>query len=676
MTPPRIIQFANISDYFPTLPLAWGLLRAHAETDPRIQEAYLFAPPLFLPEPAGRILRRIQEEPAVFAASSYVWNFALNMKLFRVAKERWPGCVTIAGGPHIPDVPGDFFTRHPYVDILIHGEGEVPFRKVLLALLDETPALEGIPGLSLNRNGQCVSTGAPKPLPLSLGEDVIPSPWLLGYFDPLMEQARAPGKGVWALFESNRGCPYGCTFCEWGAASMDRIKQFDMERLKAELDHIISLDVDWLYFTDANFGILERDLDLTRHLVSLASRHGSPREFMTNFAKNSDQRVLEISTLLTRAGLFRGTTLALQSTSPEVLKAVRRTNLHLERYQDLKRAYDQAGVPTYTDLILGLPLETRESWMGGLCRLLRAGQHEDIRVFELYLLPNTPMNTPEARERYGLQTRLKRLNARADPEECGEAEVVVETSTLSHADWHDCMLFTDVFISTLHNGGFTRFLSKYLEQTGKMTYEQFYIGMFNAFRSRLDTFLGSTLERLAALYQQYVDDPEIPAVQKVRSQPDMRSFLRPYQSKVKYQWWPHEWAWMQVLQNEEAFWGEICGWLAESGLDPQSEELSDLLAFQRDLMLREDYNPLLGKDGNYAHDWHRYFFGDGVLATGRVHVRFTDTSMGNRRQHPLKPDDPKSFALAALGNYLTEGRVRCFFHQPDQMQVTPAAPLD
>ncbi len=37
--------------------------------------------------------------------------------------------------------------------------------------------------------------------------------------------------GRMAIIETNRGCPYGCTFCDWGSATLSRIRKFDLERV-------------------------------------------------------------------------------------------------------------------------------------------------------------------------------------------------------------------------------------------------------------------------------------------------------------------------------------------------------------------------------------------------------------------------------------------------------------
>ena len=61
--------------------------------------------------------------------------------------------------------------------------------------------------------------------------DDIPSPYLNGMLDAYGEAVEGT-----AIIETNRGCPYGCTFCDWGSATLSRIRKFDLDRVFAELE--------------------------------------------------------------------------------------------------------------------------------------------------------------------------------------------------------------------------------------------------------------------------------------------------------------------------------------------------------------------------------------------------------------------------------------------------------
>ena len=86
--------------------------------------------------------------------------------------------------------------------------------------------------------------------------ECIPSPYLSGIFDRLIETYP---KNEWLiLWETNRGCPFKCTFCDWGSATASKVNKFDLERLKLEIDWFSKNKIEFIFCCDANFGILKK----------------------------------------------------------------------------------------------------------------------------------------------------------------------------------------------------------------------------------------------------------------------------------------------------------------------------------------------------------------------------------------------------------------------------------
>ena len=86
----------------------------------------------------------------------------------------------------------------------------------------------------------------------------------------------------------------------------------------------------------------------------------------------------------------KGITIALQSMNPKVLKAIKRQNIDsgkLEKFLDL---YNEEELTSYVELILGLPEETLDSFMDGVCQTMELGQHNYIGIYFFTALPNTP----------------------------------------------------------------------------------------------------------------------------------------------------------------------------------------------------------------------------------------------------------------------------------------------
>src|SRR5436853_2334275 len=214
----------------PFLPYVYGLLRVYAEADPVVAQAYTFKEPFFLPAQPTKIAEKL-EQPAVLGLSCYIWNFRRHMKVARLTKARYPQTLVVAGGPQIPDRVEDFFEQHPYVDLLVHGEGERPFQALLRERLAEVPDWSRVPGVSFVRDGQVITTERER---LEL-ESLPRSPYLAGYLDHAIALCQALKLEYSAPWETNRGCPYSCTFCDWGSNTMSKIRQFEQERLLAEI---------------------------------------------------------------------------------------------------------------------------------------------------------------------------------------------------------------------------------------------------------------------------------------------------------------------------------------------------------------------------------------------------------------------------------------------------------
>ena len=120
------VEGSNIY-YFP---YSAGVVWSYASLDNQIADNYELKEILFRKEPIEDIIGRL-EDPYLFGLSSYVWNTNYNEALAKAIKERFPNCKVIIGGANTPNREDDYFIRHPYVDVLVHQEGEISFHGLL-----------------------------------------------------------------------------------------------------------------------------------------------------------------------------------------------------------------------------------------------------------------------------------------------------------------------------------------------------------------------------------------------------------------------------------------------------------------------------------------------------------------------------------------------------------------
>lgn len=485
------------------LPYSVGLLWAYARMYLDIPERYELVDFLYHKEPIADALARL-DNPQVLGLSSYIWNHRWNLELANAVKKRWPFCVVIIGGPHIPNtLPADWFLKHGYIDFAVHGEGESPFALLLERLKVGTKGWVFnhqplIPGMSFpisdGRIQTCPTATPPNPAD-------IPSPYLTGVFDHLM----ARETGWQAPQETHRGCAYRCTFCEWGSSYYQKVREFPTERVEAEFQWFAKHKIEYVENCDANYGLLPRDLDMTRRMVAVKAEHGYPKRFRAAFAKNSSDRVFEISKMLYDAGMHKATTVALQSMDPQVLVNIKRKNIK-DAIEPLIQRYKDAGIPTYSELILGLPGETLATFKKGVGDVLRAGQHEALFIYNMVVLPNTPFSDPAYVAEHGIEAvDMQAMLLHATPEPGAIVEIqptVIATKAMPHRDWKRGWMFAWA-IHTFHCLGLTRHVAMEYSRHGIKTYEEFYSELLDL---AADMSQGSLLSHMYDLARGTLED--------------------------------------------------------------------------------------------------------------------------------------------------------------------------
>ena len=418
---------------FGLLPYSVGLLQAYAEQHAADPRSLRFLPPLYKRQPVAEAAAVLAGADVV-GLSTYVWNVRLSLEIARAVKEARPETLVVVGGPQVPDRAEAFLREHPYVDLACHGEGEATFTRVL----DRAAARDfaGVPGVSyLDPEGAFV-TCPPGPRIGDLAE--IRSPYLGGTFDALM--AAHPQERWVAIWETNRGCPFSCTFCDWGSATASKVHRFELDRIHEEIRWFGDREIGFVFCCDANFGMLPRDVEIAEAVVAEKRRSGYPFSLSVQNTKNATERAYRVQTLLARELNTLGVTISLQSTTPSTLEAIRRQNISSESFEELQRRFARDGVYTYTDLIVGLPGETYDEFADGVSRVVANGQHNHIQFHDCSVLPNAEMGDPAYQARYGMELVPQMIrNVHDLAENVDEVpeylDLVVATAAMPRADW-------------------------------------------------------------------------------------------------------------------------------------------------------------------------------------------------------------------------------------------------
>ncbi len=581
------------SVYFP---YAVGVLSSYALQFEDISSKYELAGIIFKEDTTEEVMSAI-ENPEIVGFSNYFWNYDYNLRQAENIKEKYPRCKIIFGGHQVAR-NSDFLEKYHFIDILIFGEGELPFTRILRAL-DKGESLENIPNISFrNEAGEVIKTEDK-----AEGVENYPSPYLTGIFDKLLNIPE--GMEFNAQLETNRGCPYHCSFCDWCDYDLP-MRKFPMERVKKDLEWISEHKISYCMCVDSNFGLFERDEEIASFAVELKKKNGFPDKFGACFAKNKTDRIFTINKMFNDVGMSKGVSLAFQSMSETVLENISRKNMNKNKLSEQLELYHKAGIPTYTELILGLPGETLESFSEGICELLERGQHDSINVFRCEVYPNSTLSDKDYMKKFGIKTAINKLNinhcAISSAVFSGGLEYIIETSTMSSEDLVKATVFS-ACIQSVHCHGLLQCFAIYLHNTMSVPYYNFYNSFLNFFSDR-EGVIGDTIRRISRCIESTAE-----------GEVDLSYINREFGDIT----WPYEEAMLlDYIYKLDEFYEEAYSFLSSFGIE--KNVMKELMSYQKNLIVTPFGNDI---EERYIYDWKEYFYN--ILANKEVNLKKKET---------------------------------------------------
>lgn len=433
------------------MPLGVAYIKAVMDRDIPEVESRLFAYP-------DKLWDAINENPPdVLMLSNYVWNESLSLHLAKLAKRRRPETLVVFGGPNVsiePERQKAYLAAHPEVDLYVLGEGDFLAAEVVQNFLDGGKTIAGlgardIPSCVYRRpDGELIRQemwARHKEI------DEIPSPWLSGVLDEFFDGKLAP------LVETNRGCPFTCTFCVQGTGWYTKVHNFTKERVIEEIGYIckrihdVCPEMGTFRIADSNYGMFERDIEISAFLGEMRKEYGYPKYIDATTGKNRADRIIK-SVEKTSGALVLYQ--AVQSLDENVLKNVKRTTIKLEAYEQILMHIRGRGLRSNSDLILGLPGETLQTHVAAIRKLLDTGVSQ-VTNFQLMMLPGSELETLETRKQFKFDTRFrvlpKNFGIYGGEKVFDIEEIVVSTDTLPFEDYLEARKFALVSVAFWHN---------------------------------------------------------------------------------------------------------------------------------------------------------------------------------------------------------------------------------
>jgi radical SAM superfamily enzyme YgiQ (UPF0313 family) len=458
----------------------------------------------------------LKEPPDVLMLSNYVWNEALSHTSFAAAKTQNPGMLTVMGGPNIslePERQARYLENHPALDVYVLGEGDFRASEIVGEFLAAGLSLPNFRRKQLqssvyrNADGG-VEIDSTKPRHKEV--ETIPSPWLTGIQDDFFDGKLAP------MIETNRGCPFTCTFCVQGTPFYTKVHNFPTERIKEEIHYIARMirkrspNMGTLRIADSNYGMFERDVEISGFIGRMQRDYGWPTFIDATTGKNRPDRIIKSVEQVSGALVLYQ---AVQSLDEEVLRKVKRQTIKLDAYRALEIHMRGRGLRSNSDLILGLPGETLESHVRGLRALLDSNINQ-MHNFQAMMLKGSEMETLDSRQMFKFDTRFRVL-----PKNFGTynhsrvfdvEEIIVASDTLSFEDYLTARKL-HLVSSVFWNDGWFDPAVRFARQLG-IRNSEWWSAMLpameqggNTIRTFLDDFVKETIGELFPTHEACID---------------------------------------------------------------------------------------------------------------------------------------------------------------------------
>ncbi len=295
------------------------------------------------------------------------------LRTAEIVKKNLPQCRIVMGGHHPTALP-EAVIRHPAVDFVLRGEGEVSL-PMLVKALKQGGDLTAIPGIVFRKDNEIFQASAP-----ALMDD------LNAYPPPAVELIRhnfyQRNKAASAVVVGSRGCPLRCSYCAVAGWPYRRRKTDAVaaEIARAVHDHgarFIDFEDENLSLDRAWFGALLDEL-ISRFKdfkLELRAMNGL-------FPATLDADILH---KMKQAG-FRTLNLSLGSIDPDQLTHFHRPDTKADFEKILAQARN-LGLLVTAYIIVGAPGQQPESSVADILYL--AGKGVLVGVSAYYLAPGS-----------------------------------------------------------------------------------------------------------------------------------------------------------------------------------------------------------------------------------------------------------------------------------------------
>lgn len=403
-----------------------------------------------------KLEKAIEEEPPdVLGLSNYAWSHNISSEMFKILSVKKPQAIKIWGGPNFPiDLPSqkEFMKKHYEIDAYVPVDGETGFSNIIEEIL-KLDSLEKMHRRILEKPiDGCITKNEYGEIQYSIPTirikklDEIPSPYTSGLLDEFFDGKLTP------MIQTNRGCPFHCTFCTDGKDEVNQVNMFGLDRIRSELDYIskhVPKNTPSLHISDLNFGMYPRDQEICEELANMQEKVNYPKFIKCTTGKNQREKIIQAIRKLSDSLRI---TMSVQSLDEQVLTNIRRSNISVDQMLELYPAIKKSGLQTTSEVILGLPGETYQNHIETLRGLVHA-RMDEIVVHTCMLLDGSEMKTPKEMKKWNLKTKFRVIQRDFAKLSNGKniveiEEVVVGSNTLTFEEYVELRLLAFIIFVT------------------------------------------------------------------------------------------------------------------------------------------------------------------------------------------------------------------------------------
>jgi radical SAM superfamily enzyme YgiQ (UPF0313 family) len=352
----------------------------------------------------------IKHDVDVLCVSLYIWNVDQAMTVLATVKDLYNKPLKIViGGPSCDAVKDEWENKYSWVDHFVVGQGEKAWANLALDFL-------GVKVLDSSAANIVHITKKGELPPVKEYE----YEFVRGiHYSPFMEcedliqelQVEYEEYGLTWPYETQRGCPYHCSFCDWNGGQSNKTQKRKEISFIDEIDFMAKNKMYNLHISDANFGMWDVDVEIMKRMVE-HKKNGHNFNFVSfNMSKIINANFKEIMHMIVEHD-FNSVWLKLsvQDIHQSVLEAIDRPGdwneskkVGLELYEKFSESKNLKKI--FVELILGLPGQSIESFTATLDEFYSNGFVP--RTYPFLLLRNAPATyNMEYRAKHGIKDDL------------------------------------------------------------------------------------------------------------------------------------------------------------------------------------------------------------------------------------------------------------------------------